>query len=445
MEEIDQRLPHSLIDLLSNSLILRQTAPYIPIRDLRRLAATSKAIRQLLYTSPEAWNYLNLTGVKRAIIATAPIDIGGVLQRAERMDESLTEDEFYCGPLRGILGRFHSNRLLKFVQTLILDGLTVPADLVREIVSEDRYRVRVLSLREARQLNITKLQQVMRYICRPTREAGTPTLKALYYFGPKDAPRVLSTRVPQLPASSSPSLGVMGAQGAQIGAEWNQRSTKDLHAGLGDEESKWYGANGRAIKRPYSEWAETLAVCSGLVQFDAVLCRGPRHDISKVDSKDFLQPTIATVALGPAGCESCHSCPEGPAVFGSSPDCSMPLLGPAPLHSSTVRAALRPERQVDGRFPSLILRCEDCLRQRWCEQCNRWWCEDCYAEPVSRAALRTEMQQVELREQLQENGWATVTNSPPASSQVKVFSKLCVEHCLVGEMMAGAGSNGMWG
>ncbi len=92
-------------------------------------------------------------------------------------------------------------------------------------------------------------------------------------------------------------------------------------------------------------------------------------------------------------------------------------------------------------MPKLILRCEDCLRGRWCERCNRWWCEDCYEEPVSRVHLRTEMQQVETREDLQRNGW---TGTAPGQA-VKVYSKLCVEHCLVSEMMSGAGSNGMWG
>jgi hypothetical protein len=28
---------------------------------------------------------------------------------------------------------------------------------------------------------------------------------------------------------------------------------------------------------------------------------------------------------------------------------------------------------------------------------------------------------------------------------IKVHMGLCLEHCLVGEMMAGAGSHGMWG
>lgn len=437
MENLE-KLPVTLLDLLSNTIVLRTTAPYIPVGDLLKLASTCKALRELVYTQSEAWRYLNLTRIKRAIIDTAPVDIGGFSWRAERMDESLTEDDFYAGPLRGIFGKLHSKRILKYVQTLVLDGLTVPVDLVREIVSEDRYHVRILSLREAKQLNITKLQQVLRYIVRPTREENTPRLKALYFFGPKDAPRTIAA-----PPPKAPSLGVMGGPGAAIGVEWNRLSTNDLASDLGDEESKWYGCHGRVIKRPYSEWAETLQVCKGLIYFDAVLCRGPRHDITKVSSKDFLQPTIATIALGPDGCESCHSCPEGPALFPNTSDETLPLLGPVPSHSSTVRSCVRPEQREDGSFPKLILRCEDCLRGRWCEQCNRWWCEDCYQEPVSRTSLRTEMQQEEMREDLQRNGWATVTNAP--SGQVKVFSKLCVEHCLVGEMMQTAGSGGMWG
>lgn len=309
-------------------------------------------------------------------------------------------------------------------------------------MAENRYQVRVLSLRGAKQLNIAKLNGVLRYIVRPTRQEGTPRLKALYVFGPQDG--VQHHVLPHVQSTASASLGVMGSQGAQIGAAWNQKSSQDLESRLNDDEAKWYGCNGRVLKRPYMDWADTLQVCRDIIHFDAILCRGPRHDITKVDSKDFLQPTIATIALGPNGCETCHSSPEGPALCGQSPDHALPLLGPVPTHASTVRAAVRPEQRSDGSYPQLFLRCEDCLRSRWCEQCNRWWCEDCYIEPPSRVAQRTDVQQTGMREDLQQNGWATVTNAPNGN-QVKVFSKLCVERCLVGEMMAGAGSGGMWG
>lgn len=449
MASIDD-LPVTLLDLLANSLVLRQLSPYIPIHSLLSLSATSKEIRTILTSQPEPWRHLDLTGVKSAIInfESGPIDVGGVSWRAERMDESLSEDDFYSGPLRSIFNKLHSRHTLRCVQTMVLDGLTVPADLVREIICEDRFHVKFLSLREAKHLNAARLQQVLRYATRPTRAEGTPRLKALYFFQPKDAPRAISYH--QRLESGVP-LGVMASEGAQIGAEWNHRSSATLSDSLNDDESKWYGCTGRVMKRPASDWPDTLQVCKGLIAFDAVLCRGPRHDITKTDSKHYLQPTIATVALGPTGCESCGSCPEGPAVFGESAESALPLLSPPPTHSSTVRAAQYPQMassKTEG-FPKLILRCEDCLRGRWCERCNRFWCESCYEEPVSRLHLRTEMQQVEFREELRQNGWEggvdrhgnVAGRGPP----VKVYSKLCVEHCLVSEMMSGAGSNGMWG
>ncbi len=358
------------------------------------------------------------------------------------MDEALTEDDFYSGPLRGIFGRLHQQRLLRNVRTLVLDGLSVPADIVREIVSEDRYNVRILSIRESKHLNQTKLQQVLRYITRPTRAEGTPKLKALYFFGPRNTVRANSGQQYGLPLSGR--HGVLGSEGAQIGAEWNRRSSSTLQTYISDDESRWYGSTGRVMKRPLSDWPETLHACRDLVAFDAVLCRGIRHNITKVSSESFLQPAIATVALG-RGCEVCSRSPEGPSIFGTTPSHTLPLLSPVPLHSSTLRAA-QISHPTGTRPPHLYARCEDCLRGRWCERCNRWWCEDCYDDPVSKLHLRTEMQQLELREQLEREeitgpSWGTSATT----SSVKVYSKLCVEHCLVSEMMSGAGSNGMWG
>lgn len=428
-------LPTSLIDLLANDLILRQTAPYLPPRSIRTLSGTCQALRELIFAKSDVWRYLDLSKTRSAIIDSSPIDVGGVSWRAERMDESLTEDDFYAGPLRGIFNELRRRHVLSWVQTLVLDGLSVPADLFREIVSEDRYSVRVLSIREARNQNQSKLQQVLRYLVRPTRPEGTPRLKALYFFGPKDGVKSITYKTRG--GDGIRDSGITSSEGAQIGAEWNERSSSALNSTLCDEETKWYASTGRSLRRPQSDWPDTLQVCRGLIAFDAVLCRGPRHDITKVDSKDFLQPTIATVALGPHGCEICQYCPEGPAVFGETPESSLPLLGPPPLHASTVRAAQLPEHNRQSPFPRLILRCEDCLRGRWCEQCNRWWCESCYEEPISRTNAQNGAHP-------EINGW-TAPQAGEMAPTVKVYSKLCIEHCLVGEMMSGAGSNGMWG
>ncbi|KAK5169911.1 uncharacterized protein LTR77_005889 [Saxophila tyrrhenica] len=433
MANIDE-LPPTLLDVLANTVVLGQLSPYINIRDLLSLSATCSAARNTIYCNREAWRHLDLTGIKSAMIDSSPIDIGGMAWRAERMDEALTSDDFFSGPLydrdpflnsiayadlnvrlsyrRGIFGRLHRKSVLQHVHTLVLDGLSVPADVIHEIVCEDRYNVRILSLRQCRHLNETKLQQVLRYITRPTRPDGTPKLRALYFFGSKDDLGAVTGRQQHhqiLPANA----GITDIQGAQLGAS-SQLPVVAHDAKVVDDEARWYGSSGRIMKPPLSGWAETMQSCKGLIAFDAILCRGPRHDITKVDSETFLQPTVANIALG-RGCETCGTIPEGPAVFGTSPAHALPLLSPVPTHSSTLRAAQMPSTASNG-LHQLYARCEDCLRGRYCERCLRFWCEDC----------------------LPSVGGAN-------GSPVKVYSRLCVEHCLVSEMMSGAGSQGMWG
>jgi hypothetical protein len=445
----------SLVDLLSNSLVLHQTAPYLPVSSLFALAASSKTLHHVICKSRDAFRHLDLSPVQSAVVPFhGPLDSGGISWRTERMDESLSEDDFYSGPLRGIFHRLEKQQLLFNVHTLVLDGLTVTAELVKEIVTDDRFNVRLLSIRDVKHLNERKLQHYLTYAVRPSRPAGTPRVKGIYFFSARDpVPVAKSTKSPKHSPSSSrsSSRGVISAPGAQIGAQWNQKSSNALNAALSSAKDKWYQPTGRMMaKRPSPEWAEVLQACEGLISFDAVLCRGPRHDPSKAYMRDgaansmphpasFLRPTIATVALGPSGCESCNSCSEGPAIYGKSASSEFPLLNPVPLHGSTLHAAKMPQTTDGSCPPALYARCEDCLKGRWCERCHKWWDEDCYAG--STVAQRTELQQTELTETLETNG---TTNMIPKQT-IKVHMGLCVDHCLVSEMMAGAGSNGMWG
>lgn len=444
-------LPTSLADLLSNTLILRQTAPYLPISALRNLSRTCKSLHHVIFQSPEAFRYLDLSPVKSAIVPfDGPLDIGGTSFRAERMDEALTEDDFYSGPLRHIFNRLEKLHVLRNVHTLVLDGLSVTAELVKELLTEERFNVRILSIREAKHLNERKLQQYLRYAVRPSRPAGTPRVKGIYIFGTRDRTPRPASPVTKKPSPHIPK-GVTTSQGAQIGAQWNEKSQQALEAVLARTEDKWYQSSGKIIpKRPSPEWAEILQACEGIIAFDAVLCRGPRHDPSKAYVRDatadgathpssFLRPTVATVALGPSGCETCHSSPEGPAIFGDSSPSHHPLLSPVPLHGSSVRAAQIPHTLDGSAPPPLIVRCEDCLKGRWCERCHKWWDEDCYTGSVT--AQRTELQQTELTESFKSDG----TSQLLPKQTIKVHMGLCVEHCLREEMMAGAGSDGMWG
>lgn len=455
-------LPTTLLEVLANTLILHQTAPYLDVADRLALASTAKSYRSLLFDAPETFRHLSLVKCKRARIegGHGPVDPGGISWRAERMDEALTEDEFYCGPIRGIMYNLSKKHILQNVSTMILDGLTIPADFVREVIAEDKYNVRILSIREAKHLNERKLMQVLKYACRDSRPEGTPRLKGLYVFGPMDPSskpaepeigrRRSPTRYPDTPASS-----VMTALGAQLGADWNRRSQALLSTELEHKQDKWWQASGSMFKKdPMQEWAETVKTCEGIIHFDAVLCRGPQHTPTakpgpEPDSRTYswYPDSLATVALGPAGCAKCGKSPEGPAVFDRCGSTEIPLLAPPPLHSSTVREAQRPFSTgvVDGKEPCLIARCKHCLRGRWCERCHKWWCEDCYEIPSRGSSSSTSsLTQLQQTEMFQGVAQAAAGIDAP-TSETKVYNGLCIDPCLMEELIHGSGEGGMWG
>ncbi|KAK4211894.1 hypothetical protein QBC37DRAFT_204196 [Rhypophila decipiens] len=403
----------ALLQLLTNSLILCHTTPYLSCYDVLNLGATSRAFRYLVHHTPQVFRRLELATVKAAQFDIDAIDHGGQTWRNVRVDESLTEDDFYSGPLRGIFSSLRRHDILRDVQVLSLDGLSVTAELIHDILIDPSYAIRILSIRDARNLNERKLRASLKYACRESRATGTPKLKGLYVFGPKDAaPGLLSTK-PTVPPT------------AGVASTWNNKSQKALTADLVDEPEAWYARRGQQFpRRISSEWAATLIDCDGVIAFDAVLCTGPRHlnspawgtvSIEALDaasnpaSRSVPHYGVATHSLG--GCASCGAAPEGWTVWGedrfaaardacerrtsnsSSSDIGrFPLLAPPPMHSSNLKAAMCPTGQsIKSRLSSLsstrqekarfIPRCFDCIRDRYCASCCRWWCENCYLGP----------------------------------------------------------------
>lgn len=88
-----ENIPISLIQVLSNTLILYQTTPHLPASSLLALASTSKAFKDLIHKTPNVFRHLNLTKVKGAQFEIAAIDHGGEVWRNVQLDENLTEDE----------------------------------------------------------------------------------------------------------------------------------------------------------------------------------------------------------------------------------------------------------------------------------------------------------------------------------------------------------------
>ncbi|KAK9771007.1 putative F-box domain-containing protein [Seiridium cardinale] len=376
----------SLPDLLSNNLILHETVPLLPISALLDLAATTKDIRALLYHTPGVFRHVDLTSVKTAQFDVPGIDRGGEIWRNVQLDENLTEDEFYSGPLRGIFYNLGRINILQDVQTLVLDGLSVTADLVNDILVDPRFQVRILSIRETKNMNERRLMQSLRFACRPSRSDGTPRLKGLYIFGKMDLPTLPATRSAASSTASTPSVA-----SASISINWNHKSSNALKEAIKAERDEWYYQRGKMINKPIAEgWAETVLDCRGAIQFDAPLCTGPRHQNSPAFGKVPVSSvpgaqhpwSVATFALG--GCATCGCAPEGFTTYGESSLEQLPLLTPVPLHSSNVKTASRPQMSTsDGEGkPKFVPRCWDCIRDRFCFSCLEWWCESCYQAPA---------------------------------------------------------------
>jgi hypothetical protein len=93
MRENNEELPTSLLQLLSNSLILYHTSPYLTASSLLALGATSKDFKALIHDTPNVFRRLDLTRVKSAQFEIAAIDHGGEVWRNVQLDENVTEDE----------------------------------------------------------------------------------------------------------------------------------------------------------------------------------------------------------------------------------------------------------------------------------------------------------------------------------------------------------------
>jgi hypothetical protein len=93
---MNQDTQTSLLHLLSNTLILYQTVPYLPIGSLLNLGATSKSFQRLVRLTPGVFRYVDLTNFKSAKYSQygpTPVHNVGQFWCNIRMEENITEDE----------------------------------------------------------------------------------------------------------------------------------------------------------------------------------------------------------------------------------------------------------------------------------------------------------------------------------------------------------------
>jgi hypothetical protein len=450
-------LPLTLLDLLSNTLIFDNVIPRLSLSSIFALSRSAKPYRSFVQQNPRFFRYVELSCCQGAYIppSLTRMDSGGHYWRSERMDEHLTEDDIYSGPLRGVLSMLARTVPLKCVHVLVLDGMaSVTSDLVSEMLLDGKYDVWILSVIGCVNLNPRKLQQLLCYICRPSRPEGSPRLKGLYYFGTETQSRGKSLM------SIEPMMytGVTSSEGAQLGCQ-----PLSVQPSTSNFSNPWYAPTGRVFSDGFAQrspWEETLQVCKGIIAFDAVLCTHMHTEMAPFlhhASGEYLaqyKPTVAplaSVALGPSGCAGCGQASRSAPVWGETDIMEFPLLRPPPASGQIADAVRPPPLSKSDRETSfgqrLIVSCTWCLTNRHCERCHRWWCGSCYNTNKSTKAQQLETF-VSLTGLYLPQGHELEADGAPGQGKrgnIKVFNRLCVENCLVGEMMAGAGSGGMWG
>jgi hypothetical protein len=434
--EQTSEIPLSLLDLLSNSLIFDNIIPRLPLSSIFALSRTAKPYRCSIQQNPRSFRSLDLSYCRGAYVppSLTRIDSGGHSWRSQRMDEHLTEDDIYSGPLRGVLSKLSKTVSLKAVHVLILDGLaSVTSDIVSELLMDSTYDVWMLSVVGCVNLNPRKLQQLLCYICRPSRPEGSPRLKGLYYFGTEKKP----SRKTPMSVGPVTYVGVTSPEGAQLDGQ-----ALPAQSALTSPDP-WYASTGRVLSDGFAQrspWEETLQVCKGIIAFDAILCTHMHREMAPFlhhASAEYLaelKPAVAplaTVALGPSGCAGCGRAPQDAPVWGESDVMEFPLLSPPPP-SGQIVDAVRPPLPAKSEQEScpkqrLIVSCTWCLTNRYCENCHRWWCGLCYNTKKSTKIpqLETFMDLTGLQYQPSGNELATKTKASKGSS-VKVFNGLCV-------------------
>lgn len=83
----------TLLQVLSNPLILHHTIQYLPISSVLALGAASKPLQGIIHHTPNIFRYLDLSRVKSVQFEISRIDHGGEIWRNVQLDENVTEDE----------------------------------------------------------------------------------------------------------------------------------------------------------------------------------------------------------------------------------------------------------------------------------------------------------------------------------------------------------------
>ncbi|EPS43227.1 hypothetical protein H072_2733 [Dactylellina haptotyla CBS 200.50] len=340
-----------LLEFLSNDYLLMQTTPYFLPHETLNLGLCSKQFYDLLFHTSGVFRHVDIS-----LNSVVPVN-------QIRQPVSLRRNyiDILFSPLLG-----------KHTQTLVLDGLPMNFDNLNKLLLSPHQRISILSVRDC-PLNQPVFMQTLHFLVRP---GSTSPLKGVYFFGKSNGK-------------------------ARSKNMWQRTRSGEIEFIEG--------------------WAETVLACEGKIVFDVGLCYGSKHmnfqpledgstisaaaDIElgstpvSVESgfssfawsaNDSEQSSVTSSSISEDSwnlpqaapklamkkiegcCEGCKMPPVG---------CSSKLYAPVPVLTSDIRIACRPRL---GEKEETHM-CEECTKNRLCECCGKWWCENCYDSDMARA------------------------------------------------------------
>ncbi|KAF3929504.1 hypothetical protein ABW19_dt0201856 [Dactylella cylindrospora] len=330
-----------LLDLLSNDYLLMQTTPYLLPHETLNLALSAKPFYNLLFHTSGVFRHVDLSMSSVVPVANS--------------SQPITLRRNYTDIL-------NSRLLGRHTQTLILDGLPMNFDRLNKLLLSPYQRISILSVRDC-PVNQPVFMQTLHFLVRP---GSNSPLKGVYMFGKSNGTPRAKNR-------------------------WQRVGEIEFIEG----------------------WAETILACEGKIVFDIGLCKGSKH-MSFLPLEDGFTPNpVSEIELGstPVSVESgfsgfawsAHDSEQSSVTSTSAMEevwlpqlapklatrkierrcegCNMPPVGcstklyaPVPVLTSDIRIACRPRLGE----PEEVHMCEDCTRERLCEGCGKWWCENCF-------------------------------------------------------------------
>ncbi|KAK6539947.1 hypothetical protein TWF694_008781 [Orbilia ellipsospora] len=339
-----------LLEFLSNDYLLMQTCPYFLPHETLNLALCSKNFYNLLFHTPGVFRHVD-------------ISLSSVVPTNQPQHQIVLR--------RNSIDILSSRLLGRNTQTLILDGLPMNFDKLTNLLLSPNQRISILSVRDCA-LNQPVFMQTLHFLVRP---GSTSPLKGVYMFNKSN--------------------------------------------GKARSKNKWQRIRYGEIEF-IEGWAETVLACEGKILFDVGICKGSKHmsfqpleDGTNVSAaaeielgstpvsvqsgfsafawsaNDSEQSSVTSTSAGEDSWIPPQMAPKlaTKTIRGSCEGCKMPPVGctsklyaPVPVLTSDIKVACRPRL---GETEEVSM-CEDCTKERLCEGCGKWWCENCYDAGMGR-------------------------------------------------------------